>query len=207
LWGSGTIEQAKQHPAEGSYMRRVVTALVIVSAAFALAACSSAAPTAGTTGSTAAVVPAVPVAPVAASGDILSPTETVVPGETFPTDVSIVPSSVVTVLNAKKAMLVFWYDPTTKVAADQRKEINTAMAKYPGQITLVALDYTAGLPSGESSATLPLETQKLELMAAALRVRTTPYILFVDKYRRITYRFAGFTDALLLEREILRATQ
>lgn len=207
--GIGAIEKAKQHPAEGSYMRRVVTALVIVSAAFALAACSSATPTTGTTGTPAAVVPAVPVAatPVAASGDILSPTETVVPGETFPTDSSTVPSSVLTVLDANKPMLVFWYDPTTKVAADQRKDINTAMAKYPGQITLVALDYTAGLPSIESSANLPLETQKLELLAAALRVNTTPYILFVDQYHRITYRFAGFTDALLLEREILRATQ
>ncbi len=189
-------------------MRRVVTALVIVSAAFALAACS-ATPTTSTTGSTAAVVPAAaPVAaPVVASGDTLSPKETVVAGETFPTDPSTVPSSVLTVLNAKKAMLVFWYDPTTKVAADQRKEINTAMAKYPGRITLVDLDYTAGLPSVESSANLPLETQKLEFLAAALRVKTTPYILFVDQYRRITYRFAGFTDAILLEREILRATQ
>jgi hypothetical protein len=190
-------------------MRRVVTALVIVTAAFALAACSSGAPTASTTGTPAApvaVVPAAPVAPVNTSGDILSPTETVVPGEMFPTDPSTVPSSVLTVLSAKKPMLVFWYDPTTQVAADQRKAIDTAIRKSPSPITLLALDYTIGLPSDNTTATLPLQTQKLELLAAALRVNTTPYILFVDRYGRITYRFAGFTDWRLLEREVLRAT-
>jgi hypothetical protein len=193
-------------------MRRVVTSLVIVTAAFALAACSSGTPTTSTTttttsGTPAAVVPATPVAPATASGDILSPVETVVPGETFPTDPSTVPSSVLTVLGAKKPVLVFWYDPTTQVAADERKEIDTAIDKSPSPITLLALDYTPGLPADDTSATLPPETQKLELMAAALKVNTTPYILFVDRYGRITYRFGGFTDWHLLEREVLRATE
>lgn len=189
-------------------MRRVVTALVLVMVAGSLAACggtpdsgtgtSSAPPAGGAVVATASATPAVKV-------DIYSPTQTVEPGKLFPSDPSSVPSAVIENLTAKKPMLVYWFDPTTDVAADQRREINSAIRKYRGDIELVTFDYTAGLASAGTA--LPVELNKAELMTGVLRVNTTPYIVFVDGSGRITYRFAGFVDRGLLEREVLRATQ
>jgi len=192
-------------------MRRVVTALVLVMVAGSLAACGGA-PDSGTT-----ETPATPAAAGAPAGaavvatatavkaDIYSPTQTVEPGKMFPSDPSSVPSAVIENLTAKKPMLVYFYDPTTKVASDQRREINSAIRKYRGDIELVTFDYTAGLVS--EGTNLPLELNKAELMTGVLKVNTTPYIVLVDGSGRITYRFAGFVDRGLLEREVLRATQ
>jgi hypothetical protein len=192
-------------------MRRVVTMLILVMVAMSLAACGGSPSTTDTTGAagTPAGVPAAPAptAVAASSGDILSPTANIKPGQMFPTDKTVVPTNVLTQLTAKRPLLVLWLDSSTKVAADQRREVNAAIKKYKGTITLVALDYTAGLASSGTSATLDPETQKVELLASALEINTTPYILFVDRFGRITYRFAGFTDRVLLGREILRATE
>ena len=194
-------------------MRRVVTILILVTVALGLAACGAATPTTDTTGTAGAPVAGVPVAPTPAANnalatdDVFSPTQTVTPGEMFTTDSTMVPANVLTLLKAKKPLLVLWYDPSTEVAADQRREVNATMKKYRGTISLVALNYTVGLTSSETSTTLDAETQKIELLATALKVNTTPYILFVDRYGRITYRFAGYTDRALLNREVLRATQ
>jgi len=190
-------------------MRRVVTALIIVMVGSALAACGGAPADNGTTG-TPAVTPTAtpaPAAPAAPQGDINSPTQTVVPNEMFPTDPAGVPSSVLTALAAKRPLLVYFYDPTTNVSKDQRREIDRTMKKYRGTIDLIALDYTRGIVPPGSNMALDAETQKLSLLSAALKVNTTPYIVFVDAYGRITYRFAGFTDRILLGREVLRATQ
>jgi thioredoxin-related protein len=188
-------------------MRRVVTALIIVMVALALAACGSATPGTGAAGTPAAATPVAPVAAPAAAtapSDILSPKQTVTPGEMFPTDAATVPSAVASVMSAKKPMLVYFYDPTTWVSHDQRTSINATMKKYHGSINLVALDYTPGL---DAATTLEAETGKVELLAAALKVNTTPYMLFVDQYGRITYRFAGWVDTALLNREVLRLIQ
>jgi hypothetical protein len=181
--------------------------------AVGLAACSSTDTTSTTTttgtGATAAsgTVVAVGVSTANPTGDILSPTQTVNPGETFPTDASAVPSDIITALSAKKSMLVFFYDPTTHVSADERSEINSVMKKHRGEIELFALDYTAGISSSDTSTTLDAETQKIELLSSALKVTTTPYIVLVDGSGRITYRFAGYVDRTLLTREVLRATE
>ena len=193
-------------------MRRVVTVITIVMFALALAACSAPPADTGTTGTgtgtPAAVVPAAPAPAVAApSGDTLSPTQTITPGEMLPTDQTIVPASIMANVTAKKPMLILWVDPTTHVAKSARGSANLAVKKYRGSIELVVLDYTAGLSSNAASATLDLETQKIELFTAALRVNTTPYMVFVDQNGRITYRFAGWTDKDLLAREVLRATE
>jgi hypothetical protein len=192
-------------------MRRIVTVLTIVMVASALTACGSASTDTGAAGVPAtgvAVVPAAaPAAAAAVSSDIYSPTQTVTPGEMFPTDAKTVPASVVAALSAKRPLLVLWYDPTTLVSLDQRRSVDATIREYEGSIDLVALDYTVGLASGAASATVDAESQKVELLAAALRVNTTPYILFVDRYGRITYRFAGFADRALLVCEALRAIQ
>jgi hypothetical protein len=195
-------------------MRRVVTVITILLAALALAACSAAPADTGTTGAAGTPAAGVPVAPAAAapaaaaaSGDILSPTQTVTPGEMLPTDQTIVPSSIMANVTAKKPMLILWIDPTTEVAHDARVSAAAAVKKYRGSIELVVLDYTTGLSSEAASATLDTDTQKIELFTAALKVNTTPYMVFVDQFGRITYRFAGWTDKDLLRREVLRAIQ
>lgn len=199
-------------------MRRVVTGLVLIVLAIALVACSAPADTgtSGSSGATSTAGSGVAVTPPAsggaasgsASGDILSPTQTVGVNEMFPTDSGTVPSSIAADLTAKKPMLIFYYDPALKATADTRAEIDAVMKKYRGTIDLFALDYTTGIPaSSASSTTLDAETQKVELLAAALGVTTTPYIVFVDSSGRVTYKFAGFVDRSLLTREVLRATE
>ena len=190
-------------------MRRVVTVLMIVMVASVLAACGSA-PTA--TSTTPAVVPVTQPANVVSttsgtgSTDTYSPTQTVNAGDKLSTDAAVVPASVLANVAAKKPMLIFWSDPTTKVTTDQIKEIDAALSKFSGMIQLVSLDYTAGLASPSSSSTIDPETQKVELFAASLNVTTTPFIVLVDQYGRITYKFAGIVDRTLLRREVLRAT-
>jgi hypothetical protein len=198
-------------------MRRVVTALIIATVALVLAACGSAPTT--STSDTPAVIPVTqpanagntgqsgtPGPGAAASGDIYSPTQTVIPTQMLSIDAAIVPASVLANVAAKKPMLIFWYDPTTKVTTDQVKEITAALKKYTGMIDLVSLDYTVGIASGAASSTIDAATQKVELFAASLGINTTPYTVFTDQYGRITYRFAGIVDKGLLTREVLRAT-
>lgn len=196
-------------------MRRVVTVLMIVMAASVLAACGGA--PAATTSNTPAVVPVTQPATTvqtgtsgtsggSPSGDIYSPTQTVNVGDKLSTDAVVVPASVLANVAAKKPMLIFWSDPTTKVTTDQVKEITAALKKYTGMIQLVNIDYTVGLGSTGASSTIDPETQKIELFASSLKINTTPYIVFVDQYGRITYKFAGIVDKGLLTREVLRAT-
>lgn len=191
-------------------MRKVVTALMLIAVAGSLVACSSSGTDQTTTQATPPVA-ATPAASVAATGaaaaDIYSPTQTVAPNQAFPTDAASVPQAVLNDLNAKQPLMLFWYDSTTKVATDQRTEIDAALKKYKGQVALVAIDYTTGLPTDVAGSTLAVELQKTEIMTGLLKVNTTPYIMLVDRYGRISYRFAGFTDRTLIEREVLRATQ
>jgi len=189
-------------------MRRVVTALVLAMVAGSLVACSSPAPEAGTPVPAAGVTPpAVTPAATTPQGDVLSPQPSSVPVMKFPTDAASVPQAVLDNLAAGKPMLVYWYDPTTNVASEQRTEINAVLKKYVGAITLVSFDYTKGIPVGSLTATLPIEIDKSERMTGLLDVSTTPYIVFVDASGQITHRFAGYVDRGLIEREVMRATQ
>jgi hypothetical protein len=140
------------------------------------------------------------------NADILSPLPGGAP-EPFPTDATSIPKTVLDNLAAKEPMLIFWYDPTTYVSDDQRTEIDAVLKDYAGQIKLFVFDYTAGIPVGSTTTSLPAEIDKAERMTDLLRVNTTPYIVFVDGNGTITYRFAGFVDRSLLRREVMRATQ
>jgi hypothetical protein len=191
-------------------MRRVVIALIVVAIALSLVACSSGAPTTQTgtpvpaAGGSAA--PAVTPAAPDSNADILSPLPDNA-GIPFPTDPASVPKVVLDNLTAKKPMLIFWYDPTTKVSHDQRTEIDATLKSYVGQITLFAFDYTTGIPEGSTTTSLPPEIDKAERMTGLLKVSTTPYSVFVNGNGTITFRFAGFVDAKLIRREVMRATQ
>jgi hypothetical protein len=125
----------------------------------------------------------------------------------FPTDAASIPKSVVDNLTAKKPMLIFWYDPTTRVSHDQRDEIDAVLDQFAGEITLFAFDYTAGIPVGSAVTSLPVEIDKAERMTGLLEVSTTPYIVLVNGNGEITHRFAGFVDRTLLKREVMRATE
>lgn len=190
-------------------MRRLIAAVVVALVALSLWGCSSP-PTAQEISSTAlATAPptAQPTASATAS-DPLSPTEVVEPYQQFPTKGIQLPNVVADALAAKRPMMLYWYDPSTTASKDQRAAIDAVMEDYRGLIDLITIDFTAGIPTSASQATtLPAEVTKIELMTAQLKVHTTPYVMFVDRYGRITGRFAGFTDAKLLERETIRATQ
>jgi hypothetical protein len=157
-------------------------------------------------------VPAAGAAPAAgtaapdANADVLSPLAGGAPMP-FPTDAAGIPKSVLDNLAAKKPMLIFWYDPTTRVSHDQRTEIDAALDQFAGEITLFAFDYTSGIPVGSATTSLPAEIDKAERMTQLLKVSTTPYIVFVNANGVITFRFAGFVDRTLLKREVMRATQ
>lgn len=192
-------------------MRRLTAALIVLMVAATLGACASAAPDEGAT-----PVPTTVGAPAAAAakagetpdpnGDVLSP----LPGGAgvaFPTDAASIPTVVLDNLNAKKPMLIFWYDPTTNVSKEQRTEIDSVMETYAGSIALFSFDYTTGLPSGTGAAALPPEIDKAERMTGLLGVSTTPYIVFVNSAGQITFRFSGFADRSLIKREVMTATK
>jgi thioredoxin-related protein len=196
-------------------MRKVVTVLMIVAVAFALAACGSAPSTSSTTSTskTPAVVPVTQpantaqTAGTATGGDIYSPTQTVLPNEMISTDASLVPATVLANVAAQRAQLIYFYDPTTKVAADQLSDINVVQKEHVGAFQVVTLDYTAGLASSATSASVDPEAQKIEMFASAMRVNTTPFIVLADRFGRVTYKFAGWADRGMLTREVLRAIQ
>lgn len=185
-------------------MRRIAAALVIVVIAASLAACgggdSGAAASGGAAGGQPAPAPApVPAAPAAAPGDSKSPVEKAT-NEAFPTSKFLVPTAILDRLAAKQPMLIFYYDSTQVVTAEQRGEIDALMEKYRGLIDLVAYDVST------ASASKDPEIQKAMELAGALNVKFQPYLLFVDRGGRVIARFSGYTDRDLLEREVLRAT-
>jgi hypothetical protein len=182
-------------------MRRIVAVMVVVAVAFALVACSSGTETATTT---APEVKAPPAAAAAAAAPTDKSPKQAVTNAQFPTDPTSVPQTVLDRLKAKQPMLVFYYDSTQLVTNDQRTEIDEVMEKYRGLIDLVAYDVQEGQPGAAKSA--DPEIKKAMAMAGTLGVTFQPYVLFVDRYGRITARFSGFVDAQILEREVLRAT-
>ena len=184
-------------------MRRIVAVMALVAVAFSVVACGGggAETTATTTSSTPAKAPV--KKPTAAAPTDKSPKQ-VVTNEQFPTDPTSVPTSVLDRLKAKQPMLVYFYDSSDAVTNDERAQIDEVMEDYRGLIDLVAYDVRTG-PTSATTPTDPALKKAMEL-AGLLKVTYQPYVLFVDKYGRITGRFSGFVDSKLLEREVLRAT-
>jgi hypothetical protein len=186
-------------------MRRIFAASVLISVAFALAACGG--DTSGGATTNAAVATPPPAAPAAAGP--VAPVDTKSPieqasGEPFPTTADAVPQTILDHLKATRPMIVFFYDSTQAVTDDTRAEIDAVMSKYRGLIDLIAYDVRAG--QSNDGASKDPEILKAMEMAGSLGVKYQPYTIFVDRYGRITGRFSGFVDEQLLEREVLRAT-
>lgn len=187
-------------------MRRLAAALVLVLVAGSLAACGGGGAPETTTAPPA--TPAAPAggaaaAPAGAAKDTKSPTETVT-NEPFPVVKDETPADVTSRLQNGQPMILFFYDDTQQTTDDQRAELDVVLKKYRGLIELLSYDIEEGLP-GSAQATSPVVQQAAQ-MAGTLKVNFTPYIIFVDRAGRITYRFSGFVDRELLEREVLRAT-
>jgi hypothetical protein len=189
-------------------MRRLVAALIIAGMALAIAGCG---------GDTGAVVPTgIPTstAPPASSNtakpdDKLAPTITVAPGqvaypEPWPLPPFRTPRKVQDALDSKQPLMLVYIDSSQRVTADQKAEISAVAKDYAGAIDVVIYDIAKGLP--EARNTLGSETATAVAAGQILSIDHTPYILFINDHGNITWRFDGYTDRKLLEREILRAT-
>lgn len=187
-------------------MRRFIAGSLLVMVALTLGACGGGGgEEAATTEApaTSEAAPAVPGAPTGPKVDTRSPTETVT-NEPFPRNEKT-PADVTTRLGNGQPMILFFYDTSQPETGEQRASLDAVIEKYRGLIDLLSYDINAG---GKDSETAKSEdVKKAADMASQLKVSYTPYIVFVDRYGRVTYRFSGVTDQQMLEREALRATQ
>jgi hypothetical protein len=185
-------------------MRRAAAALALVLVAVSLVACGGDTAATNAASSTApGGLTAPPGVTAVVSADTKSPTETV-NNEPFPTAPDAVPVVVLDLLTSKQPILLFFYDSTQLITSEQREEVDAVVAKYRGLISMVAYDIRSEYVSTEASA--DVEVKKALDLAGLLGVKHTPYVLLVDRYGRVTGRFAGYVDRALIEREVLRAT-
>lgn len=188
-------------------MRRIVAALVMAALAVALVACGTdtGTPTATEAPAVGTVVTKTTSGSTSASEgtDTLSPVQ-IADNSQFPNRIDETPDIVLTDLKNKMPIMLYFYDASQPITTRQNKENEAVVAKYRGTIDYLSFNINAGIPgSGSSEDT---QTRKAALMAANLKVSFTPYIVFVDSYGRTVFKFSGFTDRKLLEREIIRAT-
>lgn len=187
-------------------MRRLVAALVMATLALVLVACGAdtSATTTGTPVSGTLVVPSSTTSTASPEGtDTLSPVQ-IADNSPLPNRIDETPDVILADLKNHMPMMLYFYDATQAITTRQNKENEAAVATYRGTLDYLSFNINTGLPgSGSSEDT---QTRKAALTAANLHVSFTPYIVFVDSYGRVVFKFSGFTDRKLLEREILRAT-
>ncbi|MCX8007588.1 MAG: hypothetical protein N3B11_05680 [Coriobacteriia bacterium] len=186
-------------------MRKILAAAVVVSCALALVGCG------GGGGGTAqnqndnqapAQQPAAPAGQQAPGTVDRSPVETptLVP---FPSKLSTaLPESIQSKLDAGRPMLIFFYDSAEPETKQQRAEIDAVLAEYRGLIDLVTFDVKSP-SSGPASDSV----RRAAALASDLDVTGTPYIIVVDSNGFLTWRWLGFVDRDVIEREVLRATE
>ncbi|MDY0340711.1 MAG: hypothetical protein RBS17_05830 [Coriobacteriia bacterium] len=185
-------------------MRRVFVAFVIAAMAFVLVGCGGgteepAADPAATEPDAAAAVPAseadVPEYVTDRSANLDEATPTVFPSFTSTTT----PSTFQEKLDARRPMLILFYDSEQTVTKDVRGEIDAVLADYRGLIDLVTFDVSGG---GDTVAAVAATTY-----AAELGVQTTPHTIIVDSDAFITWQWRGYVDSDTLKREVERATR
>jgi hypothetical protein len=184
-------------------MRRFIAAIVVASCALTLVGCGGGG---GGTQQTNTQQPA-QQAPArsaqqqpAAVDRSPEETPTLVP---FPSTLSTaLPSTVQSKLDAGRPMLLFFYDSNESETKEQRGEIDAVLSDYRGLIDLIAFDVKGG-DSGQATEA----AKQAAVLAADLGVKATPYIIVVDRNGYITWRWLGFVDRDVIEREVLRATQ
>jgi len=136
--------------------------------------------------------------------------------EPFPTDEEALPAEIKQRLDAKRPMLLLFYDTTQKTTNDQRTEIDSVLSEYRGLIDLVSYDVSKYVSTDASGVVTPkpgmeddLTAQQVATLLGSdyLGVTFTPYIVFVDRQGYITWRVRGWVDSALLEPQVLRATE
>lgn len=187
-------------------MRRLFAALMAVVVALAIVGCGGGeeAPQ-QTAGDTPPPPPAGTPAAEEAQPD-RSPTETV-DFSAFPTGKqmeTITPTAILDNLEEGQAMMIFFYDRTQPEWDEVNEQVRAVAEDYRGLIEVIAFDMRNSQP------TLPNvdpELAKAATLADRLGIRSTPYLMIVDSQGLITWRWRGYVDASILEREVMRATQ
>lgn len=185
-------------------MRRIVVVFVVAALAFVLAGCGGGAeeaPAADAATDPAAAAPAPPPVPAVPSymtdrsENVNEATPTVFPSFTS----TITPSAFQAKLDARRPMLILFYDSKQIVTKDVRGEADAVLADYRGLIDLVTFDVSgAGDVKAAEAATM---------YAAELGVQSTPHILIVDRDAFIIWQWRGYVDRGTLGREVERATR
>lgn len=185
-------------------MRRLFAALIMAAFALSLVACGGTPPATTSTGIQPGIVASSTAATASPEGtDTLSPVQRADNGQ-LASRTDETPDTVLADLKNKMPMMLFFYDPTQPVTTRQNKENDAAITKYRGTVDYLSFNINTGVAGSGSSDTT--QTRKASLFAANLGVTFTPYMVFVDSYGRVVFKFNGFTDRKLIEREILRAT-
>lgn len=196
-------------------MRRLVVALIVVCMSISLVACGGGAeePPPAPEGEAAEPAPAAP--PAAANPNPIADrsAEESNTFEPFPTGEDI-PESVVDRIAEKQPMLMLFVDESQKDTNDLRDEVAIVVKDNRGRVDL--LTYDVGKYSDVTKGgTVVIDAAKLEkdpkaqesvMLARAVGVTFTPYILIVDDQGYIIYRHSGYVDSELLERQVLRVT-
>lgn len=192
-------------------MRRIVVALIAATFAFSLVGCSSSTPEPAATEPVAA--PEAVVAPAATTGavTVMSDQEQDV-FEAFPDDPSV-PADVKADIEAKQPMVLFFYDTSQYSSKENRKIIDKVMSSNRGLVDLFTFNLGSHF-SGDASKPVEVdkefandaEYQSHVELARLLGVTSTPFIVVTDNQGYVTWKFRGFVDRDVLERQVLRAS-
>jgi hypothetical protein len=192
-------------------MRRLVAALVLATVAISVVGCGG--------GEDPGAVMVVPAATSTAGAgtqektpleDTLSPTQTISPDqEAYPepwtAPVSRTPKAIQKRLDDHQPMLIVFIDSKQRITKDQKNEISAVMEDYGDLVDVLYYDVASVVPGSHEPT--DTEAAKAASLATEMRVSFLPYLLFVDQFGRITWRFNGYVDRKLIEREVLRATK
>lgn len=199
-------------------MRRLVVAIVVALMLVTLVGCGGGEEE--PSGEVTTQTQATPPAPTAAAGEEEAVTDAS-PAEgqafePFPTNDEVLTDEIAERLDAEQPMIVLFYDSAQQTSDDQRAEVDAVLADYRGLIELVAYDVGEYVLVDDDGAISVLEdmakdesAQKIARLFSEdyLGITFTPYLVFVNSDGYITYRYRGFVDSKLIEREVLRATE
>lgn len=191
-------------------MRRLVAVIVVALFALSLAGCggggggdaaTETSPTAGAAGT-----------PAESTATSSSTEVTVGPVfEPFPVD-KMTPPEITRRLDARQPMLIFFVDPNQNETDIARDQIEEVISKNGDLVDLVEYDVTK-YSSVDSSGAITIDSSELASdtpnqqalsLAKALKIASTPYMILVDDQGYVIYRFRGFLDPDMLERQFQR---
>ncbi|PKQ20369.1 MAG: hypothetical protein CVT66_05195 [Actinobacteria bacterium HGW-Actinobacteria-6] len=182
-------------------MRKIAAVLVVAMLAFVLAGCGGGTDETATTETPAVDAPAPAVAvPVAVTDR--SQIESGFPAQFPAIESTTMPTALQSKLDAKRPLLIYFYDSTLPESAIVRTEIDVVLSDNRGLIDLVTFDLGAKKAGAYTEGAL-----LGAVLASELNADRPPYIILVDSKQNITWRFRGYVDRDVIDREVLRATE